>query len=312
MDQIPDIRQIRIFIAIEQTRSFTAAANVMNITQSAVSHSIKSLETQLDCQLIERLGKKCILTPHGEVFLHHAKKAINHLAEASTKIATLNHWGYSSIKVGITHSLSQYVIPKTLVNFYAKKTKAEVFITAADTSELLEKMGAGKLDLAFGIHRHVHENGYRFIPLDTDELCFITSTSHPWCTLHNEERDYSQQRFITYGNDSATNQILNSHLSGLGIKQRASISMSNMESIREMTSLGIGVGIIPKWLAITAAQEKKIAIHNISPPPTRQWGYYLHKTKSLSLPEEEFITILRQQLSNVIHGHKEKLTDELN
>ena len=76
---LPDIRQLNIFIALEETRSFTAAAKECFITQSAVSHSIKALEKQLDCQLIERMGKHIILTPYGEVFLHHAKRVVNEL-----------------------------------------------------------------------------------------------------------------------------------------------------------------------------------------------------------------------------------------
>jgi len=54
---LPDIRQLNIFIALEETRSFTAAAKECFITQSAVSHSIKALEKQLDCQLIEHFIK---------------------------------------------------------------------------------------------------------------------------------------------------------------------------------------------------------------------------------------------------------------
>ena len=301
MNQIPDIRQIRIFLAIEKTRSFTAAANIMNITQSAVSHSIKSLESQLDCKLVERLGKKCILTPHGEVFLHHANQAISHLTEASTKITTLNHWGYSSIKVGVSHSLGQYVLPKTLANFYEKKTKAEIFVTTGDTSDLIKKLGHGELDIAFGIHRNVYENDFRFIPICHDELCFISVIDHPWCgEIEEPDRDYTKERFITYGNDSATAQILNSHLSGLGIKQRAFLTMSNMESIKEMTALNLGVGIVPEWVAEDAVQKNKIIVHKITPPPMRQWGYYTSKTKTLSLPEEEFTKMMIEELKSIV------------
>lgn len=303
MIQLPDIRQIRIFIAIEETRSFTAAANKMSVTQSAVSHSIKSLESQLECKLIERLGKKCILTPHGEVFLHHAKKAVEHLAHASQKMKTLNNWGYSALKIGASHSLCQYVIPKTLDNFYKKNNKAEIFITAGDTSDLLIDLAQGKLDLAFGIHRSVHENDFLFIPLFSDELCFITAATHPWATDPQATRDYGKERFITYGNDTATSKILDTHLAGLGIKQRSSISMSNMESIKEMTTLGLGVGIISDWVAHDALKNNSLVKHSISPPPTRQWGYYVSKTKTLSLPEEQFASLFNEELERVIEKH---------
>lgn len=300
MNSIPDIRQIRIFIAIEETRSFTAAANMTGVTQSAVSHSIKALETQLECKLIERLGKKCVLTPHGEVFLHHAKEAVAQLVTASEKIIALNTSGYNSLKIGVSHSLCQYVIPKALADFYKKNKKTEIFITAGDTASLIKDLDAGKLDIAFGIHRNIHENEFIFIPLFKDKLCFITSADHPWSKDKKMVKDYTDQRFITYGNDSATTEIAQAHLKGMGIKQRASISMCNMESIKEMTALGLGVGIISEWVARDSLKDNQLVKHSITPPPVRQWGYYIRKTKKLSKTEEQFSKIFTKEFSKVI------------
>ena len=297
----PEIRQIRIFLALEQYRSFTAAAVSMDITQSAISHSIKSLELNLNCQLIERLGKKCILTPHGEVFLHHAKQAVQELEKAAMKIKTLNNWGYSSIKLGLSHTFCQHVLPKALKAFYEKQNKCEVFITPGDTAALLDELGAGRLDLAFGIHRQRYEDKYRFVPVTSDELCFITSPIHSWCSKKpTVEKDFSDERYITYSTETATSQILNTHLSGIGVKQRAVLTMGNMESIKEMAAHGLGVGIVADWVAREALKNGELVKHSISPPPIRQWGYYMGKTKTLSLPEERLIGLISKELHMVV------------
>jgi len=290
MTQIPEIRQLRSFIVLEETRSFTAAANVLNITQSAVSHSLKSLETLLGCQLIERLGKKCILTPHGEVFLYHAKKSLEQLESATKKINTLNDWGYSSMKIGVSNTLCQYVMPKALKDFYEKEAKCEVFITVDDTANQLKKLEEGELDMAFGLYSKSHTFIHPFVKLAGDELCFITSPEHMWC---EEKPEYSEQfakeRFITYGNDSVTNAILTSHLSGIGIKQRATLAMNSMEAIKEMVALDLGVGIISDWIARDELKSGSLVKHDITPAPVREWGYYISKSKTLSLVEENFL-----------------------
>jgi len=301
MTQIPEIRQLRAFIVLEETRSFTAAANVLNITQSAVSHSLKSLETLLGCQLIERLGKKCILTPHGEVFLYHAKKSLQQLENGTKKINTLNDWGYSSLKVGVSNTLCQYVMPKTLKAFYEKEKKCEVFITVGDTANQLKRLEEGELDLAFGLYSKVHSLSHPFVKLASDELCFITCPNHGWCDKKPEySEEFAKERFITYGNDSVTNTILTSHLSGIGIKQRATLALSSMEAIKEMVALDLGVGIISDWIASGEFKSGTLVKHEITPAPVREWGYYISKSKTLSLVEENFLKCFSENINAVV------------
>ncbi len=301
MIPLPDIRQLRIFLALEENRSFTAAANQLQLTQSAVSHSIKSLESLLNCILIERVGKKCVLSPHGEVFLHHAKQAVQQLESATKKIQTLNKWGYSSIKIGASHALCQYVFPKALSNFYKIQQRAEVFITPGSTIHQIKKLKNGELDLAFGIAKSSFENDFNFTPIIHDEMCFVTGPTHPWVnTPPTSEDDYDKQRYLSFGKDTVTQQILNSHLSGLGIETKATLTMTNVESIKEMTLLDLGVGILSDWTIKKELRDGTLCKHNISPPPQRQWGVYTHKSKSLSLPEEEFISTFSKELINII------------
>lgn len=301
MNQLPEIRQLRVFITLEETRSFTTAANKLSITQSAVSHSLKSLESMLECQLIERLGKKCILTPYGEVFLHHAKQAIKQLEGASSKIKTLNSWGYSSLKIGVSHSQSQYILPSALSKFYASEKRCEVFVSTGDTRHLLEKLDKGDLDIAFGIKRSNLETEYQFHPVAQDTLCFITHPNHEWVSKKPENtEDYEKERFIIYDINSVTTRILDSHLTGLGIKYKVSTSVSNIESIKAMVAVKLGVGIVANWTVLKELENKSLVTHPIQPAPIRQWGYYLSRTKSLSSVEGKFIEIFSNTLASAV------------
>jgi len=267
MNQLPDIRQLRIFLALENSRSFTGAASQLQITQSA----------------------------------DHAEQAVKQLENAYTKIKTLNEWGYSSIKIGASNTLCQYVIPKALHNFYDKEKRCEIFITSDDTKGLAKKIYNGELDIAFGVHLNSLENDYKFIPIASDELCFATSPEHQWCdTPPESSEDFEKERFIIYGNDSVTQNILSTHLPGIGIRQRSSLAMNNMESIKEMAALGIGVGIITPWIARSEFKEKSLISHPITPAPKREWGYYISKSKALSLPEEAFVRSFSKELKDII------------
>lgn len=79
---MPEIRQVLAFVAIVETGSFTLAAKKLNLTQSAISHSLRSLEDSLNARLLDRKGKSHSLTPSGEVFLKHCRTVLLELDNA--------------------------------------------------------------------------------------------------------------------------------------------------------------------------------------------------------------------------------------
>ncbi len=108
MSLYPNMRQVRAFVSVAETSSFTKAAQLMNLTQSAISHSIKSLEEQLGVCLIERAGKRLSITQDGNIYLARCRKVIHELDVAQQElilgrrnlncIDDWNHW----------HSISRY------------------------------------------------------------------------------------------------------------------------------------------------------------------------------------------------------------
>ena len=86
---MPEIRQVLAFVAIVETGSFTLAAKRLNLTQSAISHSLRSLEDSLDVKLLDRCGKSHRLTPSGEMFLGHCRAALAELDRAVMNIHAL-------------------------------------------------------------------------------------------------------------------------------------------------------------------------------------------------------------------------------
>lgn len=82
MNWVPDFRQVRAFVAVAERGSFTLAAKEIYLTQSAVSHSIRALEEQLSCKLLDRSRRKVRLTPEGEVFLKRCRRVLQELDDA--------------------------------------------------------------------------------------------------------------------------------------------------------------------------------------------------------------------------------------
>src|SRR5215469_4900712 len=92
MSQPIDSKQLRAFVTLARTGSFTLAAKELNLTQSAISHSIKSLEQDVGCLLLNRMGKKVLLTQAGEQLLHHADKILDEMSVTRESLRQLGQW----------------------------------------------------------------------------------------------------------------------------------------------------------------------------------------------------------------------------
>src|SRR5215471_7850063 len=88
-----DSRQLRAFSVLARTGSFTQTARELHLTQSGVSHSMKALERETGCRLLDRLGKKAILTQAGEQLLQHAERILEEVDRARDSLTNLGKWG---------------------------------------------------------------------------------------------------------------------------------------------------------------------------------------------------------------------------
>ena len=302
--QLPDIRQLRTFIALAETRGFTAAAKRIHVTQSAVSHSIKGLETQIGCTLFERVGKRIVLTPQGDVFLHHAQRALNELESGITKLEALKTWGYSGIKLGASDTICQYVLPNILVEFTERFSKCEIIIEPGDTTCQMDRLRNGTLDMAFGIEITPLSPEFTFHPFVEDTLCFITRPDHPWVDNRPSlKSSLPNTRLITYSSQSATTRLLLSYLQRKGVRANQSLTVGNMEAIKEMTLKGLGVGVVTPWVAREEINNGSLHAHRISNnPPNRLWGMYTARGKTFSHTEDQFLELCKRSLRSVIQS----------
>jgi DNA-binding transcriptional LysR family regulator len=112
-----DTRQLRAFCTLARTGSFTQTARDLHLTQSAVSHSIKALEQDVGCRLLDRLGKRVVLTQAGEQLLHHATKILSEMESARESLGHLGKWGRGRLRLGASTTACQHLIPPVLREF---------------------------------------------------------------------------------------------------------------------------------------------------------------------------------------------------
>jgi DNA-binding transcriptional LysR family regulator len=290
MDWVPDLRQLRAFVAVVEEGSFTLAARRIFVTQSAVSHSLRTLEEQLSCRLLDRTGKRVAVTAEGELLLRRCKRVIFELEQASRDLDVLRRWGQTRIRIGAPHSLCHFLIPSVLREFRDCFPRCEPVIEAGDTTLLLDQLAAAELDLVVGLKpREKGAEGYR--PMFKDRLALVVSPFHPWAldspsvvsTIHD-------QQFIIYAKATETHRLIEEWLELKGGHGKKPLVLGDMQAIKEMAKLGMGVGIVAPWVATREIADGSLKVVNIDEPGIeREWGVFHSRKREPSLVEEAFI-----------------------
>jgi DNA-binding transcriptional LysR family regulator len=306
MDWVPDLRQLRAFVAVVEEGSFTLAARRLFVTQSAVSHSLRTLEEQLSCKLLDRSGKRVVVTVEGELLLKRCKRVIFELDQASRDLDGLRKWGQTRIRIGAPHSLCTFIVPTVLREFRDCFPRCEPIIEAGDTTQLLDRLSNVELDLVVGLKpRGRGDDGYR--AMFTDRLAFVVSPFHPW--VNNESAVIStlaEQQFIIYAKATETHRLIEEWFEKKGGRGRKPLVLGDMQAIKEMAKLGVGVGIVAPWIAAREIAEGSLkAIPIPDPGIEREWGVFHSANREPSLVEEAFIGLCEMAFATMPGGMPE-------
>jgi DNA-binding transcriptional LysR family regulator len=251
---------------------------------------MKALEGEVGCRLLDRLGKSVVLTQAGEQLLVHAEKVLQEMTIARAELSRLGKWGSSRLRIGASTTACQYVLPAVLRKFKQGFPQCAVSIEPGDTPEAIESLHAHRIDLAINLEPPRSEP-LDFRPLFTDELQFLVSPLHPWAKTRKVKRDeIPRQQYILYGKTSYTFQMIAAYFRKEDIVLHSLLDLGNMEAIKELVKLGMGVSILAPWTVQAELKEKSLVTLPLGPRKLkRRWGVLHWRGRRLSLAEETFV-----------------------
>lgn len=300
MPALLDSRQILAFTTLARLGSFTAAAKELFLTQSAVSHAIKSLETDLGVKVFDRVGKKAHLTLAGERLLEHADRILREMQDARSGIEELQNWGQSRLRVGASTTACQYLLPGVLREFKQSFPECVIRVEPADSPEMGDSLRTNEIDLALMLRPPVRDD-IAFRPLFADTLEMYVAPTHPWASkreITNEQR--GGETFILYNKGTYTYRMVSDYLQGGGVTLRNPIEMGSMEAAKELVKIGLGVGVFARWVARKELAEGSLVARPIGPESLRrEWGFGHLRGRSLGLAEETFLGLFEAAIETL-------------
>jgi len=295
-----DSRQLRAFVNVVRTGSFTSAARELFLSQSAISHSLRTLEEDVGCRLLDRVGKKVILTPAGEHLYHHATRILGDMTQARDELAHLNSWGRSRIRIGASTTACQHILPRVLTRFKAEFPNcSNIVIEPGDTPELIDLLHDRKIDLAIALEPRHHEQ-LHYTELFTDELNFAVAPDHPWARLgHATRAEIPTQNYIFYSKNSYTFEMVRKYFAAQEMVLNSVMELGSMEAIAEMVKLGMGISVLAPWIVKRDVEEGSLVTLPLGRRKLkRKWGIIHWRNRPLSHPEQAFISLCRRSCEN--------------
>jgi DNA-binding transcriptional LysR family regulator len=293
-------RQLLAFQFLATTGSFTETAKRLNLSQSAISHSLKALEENVNCRLVDRVGKRALLNQAGEQFLVRVESILREMSEARAELRQLGQWGYGRLRVGATPTACQYLLPSVLREFKESFPKCIILIEPGDTPLAIDLLRQNRVDLAL-VLQPKEEERLTFRPLFSDELKFILSPMHPWAKAgHAPREEISRENFILYNRASLTFRTISHYLRQESITLRSFLELGSMEAIKELVKLGLGVSILAPWIAQKEIEEGSLVAIPLGPRKLKRiWGIAHWPSRRLSLPEETFVGLCKSVAANL-------------
>lgn len=236
-----DNEQLLTFINVSEYKNYSRAADHLNITQPAVTARIQKLETELDCKLFSRDGKKISITAEGNALLPFARKIVNYMNEAKQTIDLMKS---PTLTIGLSPAFSVIIVLQ-LLSLLRENTQLSVDIVEAnDSLEIANMISKGTIDI--GLVRDV-------VPLTDlqtkflyhEKLVFIVGKEHPLAGKSTiAMKDLINQTMICYRRETPVWVKIDEKL--VGIKGLNRIEVGSFEMVKLMVKDNWGFSIIPE------------------------------------------------------------------
>ena len=291
------IESLKVFCDLAETESFTKAAQINQVTQSAVSQQISSLERQFKSLLIERSKKKFRLTREGQVLYEYSKQIIQTYESLHNRLQEIKDIISGTIRVATIYSIGLHDLPPYIKKFLKLYPTVHVHVEYRRVNQVYEDVLGNIVDLGL-VAFPTKDSKLEIEPLRRDSMALICHPQHPLAKSKTIRLSaISGQKFIAFEPDIPTRRAIDRVLKDSGVSVQPVMEFDNIETVKRAVEIDAGVSIVPQG---TIAQE--VAKQTLAIVPFEDAHFFrplaaiYKKNKVLSPAMKQFIGILKESL----------------
>ncbi len=284
-----DTAGLHAFVTVADTGSFSQAAQLLFLTQSAVSKRIALLESQLDCRLFDRIGRQVLLTEPGQALLPKARDILAAMEDAERMLGNLSGRVSGRLAVAASHHISLHRLPPLLKRFVEDYPEVELDLQFAASEVAYEGVLRGELELALITLAPEQDERICACTVWSDRLQYVVGRNHPLAdNIHPDLTELNRYPAILPGADTFTHQRVRQQLARQGLELNLGMSTDYLDTIRMMVSIGLGWSLLPE----TMIDDQLVRLDTGTEPIVRPLGYIHHRDRTLSNAACELVRLL--------------------
>jgi DNA-binding transcriptional LysR family regulator len=289
------IESLKVFCDLAETESFTKAAQINGVTQSAVSQQISSLERLFKSLLIERSKKRFRLTSEGQVLYDYSKQIIQTYESLHSQLQELKDIISGTIRVATIYSIGLHDLPPYVKKFMRSYPTVNVHVEYRRANQVYEDVLGNVVDMGL-VAYPTKDAKLEIIPLHKDPLVLICHPHHPFAKQKNVKlKALVGQKFVGFEPDIPTRKALDKILREYGVSVNNVMEFDNVETVKRAVEIDAGVSIVPQG---TVTQE--VHKQTLAAVPLEDGSFYrplaalYKKNKVLSPAMKQFLALLKE------------------
>jgi DNA-binding transcriptional LysR family regulator len=259
-----DVRRMRVLREVAVRGSFSAAAEALSFTQSAISQQIAALERETGTTLVQRSARGVRLTEAGEALVRHAEAILARLGEAEAELEAIAGVRGGRLRMAAFESAGASLMPLAIAGFRERHPGVELSMIMAEPEDSLPLLKSGELDLVLGFDSRVREeaDGVARTHLVSDPMFIVLPTDHPYAHKRNLRiADLADDPWIAGATNCECNRLINRACAIAGFEPRIVFQTDDYTAMQGFVAAGVGVSLIAE-LGLTSIRED-IVVRNL-------------------------------------------------
>jgi DNA-binding transcriptional LysR family regulator len=298
-----DMKRLRVLREVSSQRSFSAAADALYMSQSAVSQQIATLEREVGMRLVERAGAGPTLTEAGNVLVSHADAAMARLAEAERELAAIAGLEGGEVRVASFPSASATLLTAGLSLFSRRHPNVRLTVAEAEPEDSLPRLRAGEIDLAIVFD---YPSAPAQFDRDIELTLLLTESLH--LALPKKHRlagrravrlaDLAEEPWLCGVRPSSCGEVVIQACRDAGFEPRITFESDDYNVLQGYVSAGLGVTLLPD-LALASLRPDLVALPTRPKAPKRRVWAATRPEGSCSPATEAMVSVLEEVASEL-------------
>jgi DNA-binding transcriptional LysR family regulator len=291
-----ELRQLEHFVAVAQERHFTRAADLLQISQSGLSASIRSLELELGTSLFIRSTRRVELTAAGQALLADSVRTLASATAAQNAVAAVRGLVRGTLSVGAEPCLGSIDLPTELGTFRAANPGIEVRLRYAGSLELMESVASGKTDVALVVTTGATAPGVQLRPFRRQRLVVLCHPDHAFANLTEVDvASLHRESLIGFPAGWGAQVLARRAFAMAGLDYRAAMEVNDVHPLLDLVGFNLGVAIVPESFAAKRPDElRAVAL----PATTPEWNAVVAAAAEPSPAAAAFLAQLAARIDN--------------